>query len=72
LYRELRADDRAQAGLLRRLVKPRQAIDAIGIEQGERGIAKRRRAFDQRFRQRGALEEAEGGRSVEFDIHGWQ
>ena len=49
--RELRPDDRLEPRLLRGFMKSRRAVDAIGIEQRERGIAKRRRALDERFGQ---------------------
>ena len=51
-------------------MKPRRAVHAVGIEQRERGIAERRRALDERFGQRGALQKAERRRGVEFDVHG--
>ena len=70
LDRQLGADDGAQAGLLRRLVEARRAVDAVGVEQRQRRIAERRRALDERFGQRGALEKAERGGGVEFDVHG--
>ena len=70
--RQLRADDGAQPGLLRGLMKPRRAVHAVGIEQRQRRIAERGRALDERLGQRGALEKAEGRRGVEFDVHGRQ
>jgi hypothetical protein len=50
-------------------VEARRAVDAVGVEQRERGIAERRRALDERFGERGALEKAEGGGGVELDVH---
>ena len=69
-HRQLRADDRLDAGALRGEVKARRAVDAVAIEQRERRIAERRGAVDQRFGQRGAVEKRKGGGSVQFDIHG--
>jgi hypothetical protein len=67
--RELGADDGAQPGALRRLVKARRPVDAVGIEQRDRRIAERRGALDERFRKRCALQKAEGRRRVELDVH---
>ena len=52
--RQLRADDRLQAGLARGLMEAGRSVDAVGIEQRQRGVAKRRGALDERFGQRGA------------------
>jgi hypothetical protein len=41
-------------------VKTRRAVNAVTIEQRERRVLERGRAIDKRFRQRGALQEAEG------------
>ena len=68
--RQLGADDRLEAGALGGEVKARRAVDAVAIEQRQRRIAERRRALDQRFGQRRAVEKRKGGRGVEFDIHG--
>ena len=68
--RQLGADDRLDARAFRGQVKPRRAVDAVAIEQRERRIPERRRALDERFGQRGAVEERKGGRGVEFDVHG--
>ena len=70
--RQLGANDGAQSRLPRRLVESRRAVDTIGIQQRQRRVAERGGAFDQRFRQRGAMEKAEGGRTMKFDIHGKQ
>src|SRR5437762_2878369 len=43
-------------------------INAIAIEQRERRIAEFGGAIDERFWERGALEKAEGGGGVEFDV----
>ena len=37
-------------------MEPRRAVDAVAIEQRERGIAERRRALDERLGQRRAVE----------------
>ena len=50
-------------------MKTRRAVDAVAIEQRERRIAERRRAVDERFGQRGAVEKGKRGRGVEFDVH---
>src|SRR2546426_10142363 len=68
LDRQFRSNDRADAGDARGLVKARRAVHAVAIEQCERGIAERRRAIDERFGKRRALEKAEGGGGVEFDV----
>ena len=70
--RQLGADDGAQSRFPRRLVEPRRTVDAIGVQQRQRRVAERGGALDQRFRQRGALEETESGRAMEFDVHGKQ
>jgi hypothetical protein len=66
--RQLGADDRAQARLLRRLVETGRAIHAVGIDLGERRVAERRGTLDERFRQRCALQKAEGRRGVKFYV----
>ena len=57
-------------GAQRGFVKARRAVDAVAIEQRERGVAEIGRAIDERLGQRRALEKAEGGRGVELDVHG--
>ncbi len=69
-HRQFRADDRPQPRRERGLVKPRGAVDAIAIEQGERRVAQLGGALDERFRQRRGLEKTECGRGVELDVHG--
>ncbi len=44
------------------------AVDAIAIQQRERGVARFNRAVDQNFGKRCALQKAERGRGVEFDV----
>ena len=56
------------AGGRRGLVKPRRAVHAVAIEQRERRIAEIGGAIDERFRQRRALQKAEGGGGVELDV----
>ncbi len=52
-------------------MKARRAVDAVAIEQRERGIAERGRALDERFGQRRAAEERKRRRGVELDVgHG--
>src|SRR4029453_893452 len=58
--RQLRADDRLQAGFLRGEMKARSAVDAVAIEQRERGIVERRGAIDERLGQRRTAEQGEG------------
>jgi hypothetical protein len=50
-------------------VKARRAVDAVAIEQRQRGIAEIGRPVDERLGERRALEKAEGGRGMEFDVH---
>src|SRR5687767_1522520 len=50
-------------------MESRRAVDAIGIDERQRGISERRRALDERFGQRGSLEEAECRSGVELDVH---
>ena len=54
--RQLRADDRFYSGGLRGAIELRRAIDAVTIEQRQRGIAKLRGAVDERSGQRGAIQ----------------
>ena len=56
--RQLRADDRAQPGGGRGLVKPRRAVDAVAIEQRHGRVAEIGGAIDDRFRERRALRES--------------
>jgi hypothetical protein len=51
-------------------MKARRAVDAVTIEQRQRGVAERRRAVGERFGQRRAVEEGKRGRSVQLDVHG--
>jgi hypothetical protein len=50
---ELGPDDRLQPRLHRRLVETRCAVDTVGVEDREGGIAERGRPLDERFGQRG-------------------
>ena len=52
-------------------MKARRAVDAVAIEQRERGIAEIGGAIDERFRKRGRLKKTERGRGVELDVHKW-
>ena len=67
-HRQLRADDRLEARLLRGEMEARRAVDAVAIEQRDRGIVERRGALDERFGQRRAVEKGKRGRGVEFDV----
>jgi hypothetical protein len=51
-------------------MKSRNPVHAVAIEQRQRRITEICGALDERFRQRRAVEKGEGGRGVEFDIHG--
>ena len=51
-------------------MKARNAVHAVAIEERDGGVAERRRAVDERFRKRRALQKAEGGGGVELDIGG--
>ena len=66
--RQFSTNDCPQSGLLRRLVKARGAIDAVGIEQCQRRIAQRSRAFDERFGERCALQKAESRGRMKLDV----
>ena len=68
--RQLRADERLDAGGERRFMKTRRAGDAVAIEQRDRRIAERRRSIDERFGQRRGAQETECGGGVKLDIHG--
>ncbi len=65
---DLRADMRPDAGLGRRHVKARRAIDAVPIHQRHRRIAEAGRGLGQLFRQRRALQKTEGRVRVQLDI----
>ena len=65
---QLGADDGADAGGLRGLMEARRAVDAVAIEQRDRRIAERRRALDERFRQRRAAQERKGRRGMKLDV----
>ena len=68
--RQLRSDDGADAGDLRRAMKSWRAVDAVAIQQRECRTAERGGAVCQHLGQRGALEKAEGGGGVKFDVRG--
>ncbi len=68
--RQLRPDDRADAGGQRGLVEARCAVNAVAIEERECGIAELGGPVDERFRQRRALEKTERRGRVEFDETG--
>jgi hypothetical protein len=53
--RQFRTDQRAQAGGFGGLIKPRQSVDAVAIEQRQRGIAQRCRSLDERCTRAGTL-----------------
>jgi hypothetical protein len=53
------ADDRLDPRGERGLVEPRGAVHAVAIQQRERRVAERRRALDERFGQRCALQKTE-------------
>ena len=66
--RQVGADDRLYAGLLRGLIKTRMTIDAVAIAERDRGIAEFCRAICEVLGSGGAFEEAECGTRAEFDI----
>jgi hypothetical protein len=49
-------------------VEARQTVDAVAVQQRDRRIPELRRAIDERFRQRRALQKAEGRGRVQLDI----
>ena len=68
--RQLRADQRADAGGERGFMEARRAGDAVAIEQRDRRVAEHGRAIDEHFRQRRGAQKTEGGGSVKLDVHG--
>jgi len=66
--RVIAEDDRPDTGGARRLVKPRHPVDAVAIEQCQRGVPELGRAIDERFGQRRALQKAERGGRMQFHI----
>ena len=50
-------------------MESRRAVDAVGVDERQRGISERRGALDERLGQRRSLEEAECRRGVELDVH---
>ncbi len=60
---------RAQIELLHGEVKAGGAVDAIAVEQGHGGNIEVGGGLGVFFGQGGALQEAESGAGVEFDIH---
>ena len=56
LNRQLGADDGLQAGGFRGAIELRRAIDAVTIEERDRGIPEIGRARDERVGPRGAVE----------------
>ena len=52
----------------RGLVEPRRAVDAVAIEERHGRVAEIGGAIDDRFRERRALQKAEGGGGVELDV----
>jgi hypothetical protein len=69
IERQLGADNRPHACTQRGTMEARCAVDAVSIEQRERGITVPRRLVDERFRERRRFEKAEGGGGVELDVH---
>ena len=67
--RQLRPDNRTNAGRQRGAMEARRAVHAVAIEQRQRRVAVIRRLVDQQFRQRGRFEKAEGGGGVKFNVH---
>jgi hypothetical protein len=50
-------------------VESRNAVHAVAIDERQGTVAELRRTVHEDFRQRRALEEAEGGRRVQFYVH---
>src|SRR5207249_960950 len=63
------ADVGANAGLLRRHVEAWSAVDAVAVEERHGRYVQLRAQGGQLLRQRSALEKAEGGPGMEFDVH---
>ena len=68
--RQFGADDGTQPGLAGGFMEPGGAVDAVGVEQGDCGIAERGGALHERFGQRGAAKKTEGRCAMKFDVHG--
>ena len=66
--RHLGSDQGLDPRLLRRLVKARRGVDAVGVHQGHGRQLQRRRPVDQILGERGAVEEREGGGGVELGV----
>ena len=66
--RDFRADERPDPVLVRTGVKPRRAIDAVAIEERERGQPELAGGLGELLGQRGAAQEAEGAGRMEFDV----
>ena len=66
--RELRPDNRFQAGRARSFMEAWRAVDTVAIEERERRVAEVGGAIHERFRQRRALKKAEGRGDVKFDV----
>ena len=49
-------------------MKARRAVDPVAIEERHGRIAEIGGTLDDRFRERGALQKAEGGGGVELDV----
>jgi len=53
-------------------IEARRAVEAVAVEQGHGGHLESGADGDQVLRQSGALEEAESGAGVEFDVQGFR
>jgi len=49
-------------------MKAREPIDAVTVEEGDRRVAELCRAIDERLRERGALQKAEGRGCMKLDV----
>ena len=66
---DFRANMGANAGLFRRHVKARRAIDAVAVQKSHGGRARLRAGSGHLFRHRSAFEKAETGACVQFHVH---
>ena len=65
---QLRADERLDAGLLRRHEEAWRAVDAVALDEGHGGKVVRRGMGDEILGERGGVEEGEGARRSELGV----
>ncbi len=65
---QLSADNRPEAGSCGGFVESRRAVDAVAIQEGNRGVPEIGGSIDERLGQGGTLKKAEGRSRVELDV----